>query len=76
MRARYLFKEDLVNSSGKWTTADEGIQYLRELAVLEVIYSALDDDEVSKDPEDVVCIRATWRKVTQGAQHRILTAWQ
>ncbi|GAB0207108.1 hypothetical protein GRJ2_003176400 [Grus japonensis] len=55
VRARYPFKEDLVNSPGKWTTADEGIQYLRELAVLEVIYSDLDDDEVSKDPENVLC---------------------
>ncbi|GAB0209798.1 hypothetical protein GRJ2_003445500 [Grus japonensis] len=51
VRARYPFKEDLVNSPGKWTTADEGIQYLRELAVLEVIYSDLDDEEVSKDKE-------------------------
>ncbi|GAB0203748.1 hypothetical protein GRJ2_002840400 [Grus japonensis] len=51
---------------GKWTTADEGIQYLRELAVLEVIYSDLDDDEVSKDPEDVECMRAMWRKTTSG----------
>ncbi|GAB0208818.1 hypothetical protein GRJ2_003347500 [Grus japonensis] len=67
VRARYPFKEDLVNSPGKWTTADEGIQYLRELAVLEVIYSDLDDEEVSKDPEDVLCTRATWRKVIQSA---------
>ena len=67
MRARYPFNEDLVNCPGKWTTADEGIQYLRELAVLEVIYSDLDDDEVSKDPEDVLCTRAMWRKVIQSA---------
>ncbi|GAB0209721.1 hypothetical protein GRJ2_003437800 [Grus japonensis] len=67
VRARYPFKEDLVNSPGKWTTADEGIQYLRELAVLEVIYSDLDDEEVSKDPENVLCTRATWRKVIQSA---------
>ncbi|GAB0208274.1 mitochondrial enolase superfamily member 1 [Grus japonensis] len=67
VRARYPFKEDLVNSPGKWTTADEGIQYLRELAVLEVIYSDLDDDEVSKDPEDVLCTWAMWRKVIQSA---------
>ncbi|XP_010568992.1 PREDICTED: uncharacterized protein LOC104833793 [Haliaeetus leucocephalus] len=67
VRARYPFKEDLVNSSEKWTTADEGIQYLRELAVVEVIYSDLDDEEVSKDPEDVLCTRAMWRKVIQGA---------
>ncbi|KAK4810717.1 hypothetical protein QYF61_007691 [Mycteria americana] len=67
VRARYPFKQDLVNSPGKWTTADEGIQYLRELVVLEVIYSDLDNEEVSKDPEDVLCTRAMWRKVIQSA---------
>jgi len=54
VRASYPFKEDLMNYPGKWATADEGIQYLRELAGLGVIYSDLDDDEVSKDPEDVL----------------------
>jgi len=54
VRARYLFKEYLADSPEKWTTADEGIQYLRELAVLEVIYHDLHDDEVSNDPEDVL----------------------
>ena len=67
VRARYPFREDLVNSSEKRTAADEGIQYLRELAVVEVIYSAPDDEEVSKDPEAVLCTRAMWRKVIQGA---------
>ncbi|XP_039240626.1 uncharacterized protein LOC120323903 [Pipra filicauda] len=67
VRARYPFKEDLVNSPGKWTTADEGIQYLRELAVVEVIYSDLNNDSVSKDPEDVPCTMAMWRKVIQSA---------
>jgi len=47
-----------VNSPEKWTTADEGIQNLRELAELEIIYSDLYDKEVSKDPEDVLCIQA------------------
>jgi len=54
-------------SPEKWTTADEGIQYLRELAVLEVIYSDLDDDEDSKEPRDVLCTQAMWQKVIQGA---------
>uniref|UniRef100_A0A663E8Z5 RNase H type-1 domain-containing protein n=1 Tax=Aquila chrysaetos chrysaetos TaxID=223781 RepID=A0A663E8Z5_AQUCH len=67
VKARYPFKEDLVNSPRKWTTAYEGIQYLRELAVLEVIYSDLDNDEVSKDAEDVLCTQAMWRKVIQSA---------
>jgi len=34
--------------------------------VLEVIYSDLDDDEVSKDPGNVLCTQAMWRKVIQG----------
>ncbi|KAJ7412559.1 Gag polyprotein [Willisornis vidua] len=67
VRTRYPFKEDLVNSPGKWTTAHEGIQYLRELAVLEVIYGDLKNDNVSKDPEDVPCTMAMWRKVIQSA---------
>ena len=65
VRARYPLKEALVNSPEKWTTADEGIQYLRDLSVLDVIYSDLDDDEVSKDSAAVLCTRAMWRKVTE-----------
>lgn len=50
MRAWYPFKEDHVNFPGTQTTADEGVQYLREIVILEVICSDLDFDEVSKDP--------------------------
>ncbi|PKU31763.1 glycine dehydrogenase mitochondrial-like [Limosa lapponica baueri] len=46
---------------------DEGIQYLRELAVLEVIYNDLDHGEVSKNLEDVLCTWAMRRKVIQSA---------
>uniref|UniRef100_A0A8U7N6I3 Uncharacterized protein n=1 Tax=Corvus moneduloides TaxID=1196302 RepID=A0A8U7N6I3_CORMO len=67
VRARYPFKEDLVNSPGKWTTADEGIQYLRELAVLEIVYRDLKSDRVPEDPEDASCTMAMWRKVVQSA---------
>ncbi|KAK4810038.1 LOW QUALITY PROTEIN: hypothetical protein QYF61_005101 [Mycteria americana] len=55
-------QKDYSCQPGKWTTADEGIQYLGELAVLEVIYSDLDNDEVSRDPQDVQCTWAMWRK--------------
>ncbi|PKU31342.1 ubiquitin carboxyl-terminal hydrolase 4 [Limosa lapponica baueri] len=65
VRARYPFKEDLANYQGKWTTAEEGIQYLRELMVLEVIYG--DQDNVSKDPDYVLYIWAMWRKVVLNA---------
>lgn len=57
MRARYQIKEDLVNYPGKCTTADKSIQYLRELAVLEALYSDPGNYEVSRDPGDVLC---TW----------------
>uniref|UniRef100_A0A8C3VGY1 Uncharacterized protein n=1 Tax=Catharus ustulatus TaxID=91951 RepID=A0A8C3VGY1_CATUS len=67
VRARYPFKEDLVTSPGKWTTADEGIQYLRELAVLEIIYGDLRSGRVLEDPEDAPCTMAMWRKVVQSA---------
>jgi len=72
VRARHPFKEDLANSPEKWNTADEGVQYLRESAMLEVIYSDLDDDEVSKDPEDILCTQAMSRKVFKVPQHRTL----
>lgn len=36
--------------------------------VLKLIYSDLNNDDVSKDPEDVLCSWAVWRKVIQSAQ--------
>lgn len=65
MMVRHLFKGDFVNYQGKWTTSEEGIQHLRELAVPEVIYSDLDDNQVSKDLNDLLCVCAMWRKVVQ-----------
>lgn len=61
-------KEDLVNSTGKWITADDGSQYLRELEALEAIYSKLKCDNVPKDPEDAPCTMTMWRKVAQSTQ--------
>ncbi|KAK4826926.1 hypothetical protein QYF61_012754 [Mycteria americana] len=55
MKERYPFKEDVICHPGKWTTMERGIQYLRELAVLEVIYDDLDNKQLSKDPDEVRC---------------------
>lgn len=41
--------------------------------VLEVIYIDLDNDDVSKDPEGVLCIQAVWREVIQSAP---VSFWQ
>ncbi|GAB0209819.1 hypothetical protein GRJ2_003447600 [Grus japonensis] len=38
VRERYPFSEDVICRPGKWTTMERGIQYLRELAVREMVY--------------------------------------
>ncbi|KAK4806727.1 hypothetical protein QYF61_007525 [Mycteria americana] len=44
---------------------ERGIQYLRELAVLEVIYGDLDDVRSPIDPDEVQCTRPMWQKLVQ-----------
>ncbi|KAK4807021.1 hypothetical protein QYF61_000350 [Mycteria americana] len=65
MKERDPFKEDVICHPGKWTTMERGIQYLRELAMLEVIYGDLDNKQLSKDPDEVQCTRPMWRKLVQ-----------
>ncbi|KAK4807136.1 hypothetical protein QYF61_018477 [Mycteria americana] len=67
IRERYPFKEDVVYRSGKWTTMEKGIQYLRELAVLEVIYGDLNDVRSPIDPDEVQCTRPMWWKLVRNA---------
>ncbi|XP_071888411.1 uncharacterized protein [Anas platyrhynchos] len=67
VRERYPFKEDILCLPGKWTTMEKGIQYLRELAVREVIYEDPDLRQTSKDPDEVKCTRPMWRKFVRSA---------
>lgn len=67
VKVRYPLKDDLVNYRGKWTIAEEGIQYLRELMVVEVVYSDLDSNQVSKDLDDIRCTWAMGRRFVQNA---------
>ncbi|KAJ7413213.1 hypothetical protein BTVI_43881 [Pitangus sulphuratus] len=62
----YPFKEDLMSSSRKWTTAEGGTQYLQDLTALEIIYCKLYDDHIFNNPDDVLCKFPMWRKVIQG----------
>ncbi|KAK4806233.1 hypothetical protein QYF61_013377 [Mycteria americana] len=55
MKERDPFKEDVVYRPGKWTSMEKGIQYLRELAMLEVVYGDLDDERLPTDPDEVQC---------------------
>ena len=45
----------------------EGLQHLRELAVLEMVYSDLDNAQTPKDPDDVQCTTSMWRKFVRSA---------
>ncbi|KAK4831207.1 hypothetical protein QYF61_016044 [Mycteria americana] len=67
MKERYPFKADVVYRPGKWTTMEKGIQHLRELALLEVIYGDLDDVRSPTDPDEVQCTRPMWQKLVRNA---------
>jgi len=67
MRERYPFSEDFVCYPGKWTNMERGIQYLRELAVRELVYYEPDDEQVSTDPDEVHCTPSMWRKFVRSA---------
>ena len=41
---------------------ERGIQYLRELAVRELVYYEPDDEQVPTDPDEVQCTASMWRK--------------
>ncbi|RMC19310.1 hypothetical protein DUI87_03918 [Hirundo rustica rustica] len=43
---------------GKWSTMEQGIQCLRELAVLEIIFS--EDEQFPKTPDDFQCTSQMW----------------
>ncbi|KAM4879514.1 uncharacterized protein FYW23_015561 [Sylvia borin] len=58
VKDRYLCKEDLLVHQGKWTTIEQGIRCLRELAVLEIIFS--EDERFPKSPDDVQCTSRMW----------------
>ena len=61
VKERYPFKADVIYHSGKWAAMEKGIQYLREVAVLEVIYGDLDDQQSSIDPDEAQCTQPMWQ---------------
>ncbi|RMC05494.1 hypothetical protein DUI87_18687 [Hirundo rustica rustica] len=58
VRDRYLCKKDLQVHQGKWSTMEQGIRCLRELAVVEIIFS--EDERFPKSPDDVQCTSQMW----------------
>ncbi|XP_049649835.1 uncharacterized protein LOC126035345 [Accipiter gentilis] len=67
VKERYPFKEDVICQSSKGTTMERGIQYLRELAVLETIHHDPENPQLPKDPDEVQCTRPMWRKFVWSA---------
>ncbi|GAB0189164.1 hypothetical protein GRJ2_001381700 [Grus japonensis] len=67
VRERYPFSEDVVCRPGKWTTMERGIQYLRELAVREMVYYDPDNAQLPTDHNEVQCTRPMWQKFVQSA---------
>jgi len=46
---------------------ERGIQYLRELAVRELVYYEPDDEQVPTDPDELQCTASMWRMFVQSA---------
>ncbi|GAB0175672.1 hypothetical protein GRJ2_000032400 [Grus japonensis] len=67
VRERHPFSEDVVCRPGKWTTMERGIQYLRELAVQEMVYYDPDNAQLPTDPDEVQCTQPMWRKFVRSA---------
>ncbi|TRZ10540.1 hypothetical protein HGM15179_016567 [Zosterops borbonicus] len=63
VKDKYLCKKDLQVHQGKWSTIEQGIQRLRELAVLEIIFS--ENEKFPKNPDDVQCTSQMWLRLAQ-----------
>lgn len=57
VRELYPFKKDMASNPGRYTTMEKGIQCLRELAVVDMMYSInLNENTNSYAPEDKICM--------------------
>jgi len=67
VRQRCPFSEDFVCYPGKRSNMERGIQYLRELAVWELVHYDTDNERLPTDPDEVQCTRPMWRKFIRSA---------
>lgn len=75
VKDRYSFKEEHTNSWSKQMIVEGGIQYPRELAVLEVICNDLDNNQTSKDLDEIQCMQSICLKFVEIYPCHTLTPW-
>lgn len=61
MKERNPFKKD------RWTTMKTSIQYLQELAMLEMFYSAPNNRQSPTDQDEILCTWPMWQTFVQNA---------
>ncbi|RMC12267.1 hypothetical protein DUI87_09779 [Hirundo rustica rustica] len=59
---RYLCADDFYMQQTQWKTIEQGIQCLREMAVVEIVFS---DDLNTRNPDLVPCTPVMWRKLVR-----------
>jgi len=52
VKERYPFSEDVCHTSNE-ITMDTGIQHMRELAMWDLVYYDLDNEQLPTDPDEV-----------------------
>ena len=73
VREKYPYKELLQPAMKTWDTIEKGIQYLREIALVEMLYDsnfAPNDPRQNHDPERVRTTPDIWQKLTRAAPDR------
>ena len=73
VKERYPYKELLQPAMKTWNTIEKGIQYLREIALVEMLYEsnfAPNDPHQNHDPERVRATPEIWQKLTRAAPDR------
>ncbi|RMC21170.1 hypothetical protein DUI87_02028 [Hirundo rustica rustica] len=59
---RYLCADDFYMQQTQWKTIEQGIQSLREMAVVEIVFS---DDLNTRNPDLVPCTPVMWQKLVR-----------
>ncbi len=73
VKERYPYKELLQPAKKTWNTIERGIQYLREIALVEMLYESNfvpNDPRQNHDPERVRTTPEIWQKLTRAAPDR------